>query len=197
MGNERWIKDIMVVFTKIERSTGNKKFKFPQGGSAIRMLDNFLQMLEDEYGCITEGRIVDVCICTAHAFRDRKDRMVKQMFGPASIKRMKESKRGARFYEDRWLSEHGLERATLIKMISDRSEHPQAKFIFMLSEEGTKTRFLNQEIGYALCQTATLGWSPISEACSNCIFTDSCKKATDTKYPELYRIRVEYGESSE
>lgn len=186
----------MVVYSEIMRKTVNPSFKFSQGGATYKTINNFLDKFSEEFlGTITEERLVDFCICTAYAYRGRDNWTVKQVFGPASIKRLVESKRGAKYYEDQWLSENGLSRPTLIGMIADRSEHPLSIYIFMSAEESTKLRYLNTEVGYALCQTSTLGWSPISEACLACTSAESCKKATSGKYPELYRIRVEYGKS--
>lgn len=196
MENGKWIKNTIAVFTEVERRMVNPSFKFSQGGATIRTLDNFLQLFESEFGAITQDRLVDFCICTAYAYKGRDNWTIKQAFGPASIKRLKDSKHATRYYEDKWLRERSLDRNYLINLISDRSEHPQAKYIFMKSEEATKLRLLNSQMGYAICQSSTLGWSPISEACVQCNFIEQCKVETGKKYPELYRIRVEYGEST-
>lgn len=197
MESAKWIRNTIIVYTEIERKMVDPSFKFSQGGSTIRTINNFLERFSHDV-CIdniTAERLVDFCICTAHAYKDRRDWTVKQVFGPASIKRLVDSKRGARYYEDTWLKSGGLSRDGLVKMIADRSEHPLSKYIFMQSEEATKLRYLNSEVGYVICQTSTLGWSPVSEACMECTSADSCKRETAGKYPELYRIRVEYGES--
>lgn len=195
MANAKWIKNTITVYTVIMKRMIDPSFKFSQGGATFKTINNFLDLLKEEFMEITEERLVDFCICTAHAYKDRSAYTIKQMFRPASIKRLVESKKGARYYEDQWLAEKGLSRSELIKLIADRSEHPLSAYIFMASEEATKLRYLNDEVGYLLCQTSTLGWSPISEACISCTSSDSCKKDTAGKYPELYRIRVEYGES--
>ncbi|MBR6130861.1 MAG: hypothetical protein IKQ20_03295 [Bacteroidales bacterium] len=196
MESEKWIKKITTVFTEIERRLVNPSFKFSQGGATSRTLANFINQFDKEFGAVTEERLVDFCICTAYAFRSRESWTVKQAFGPSSIKRLKESKHGARYYEDQWLQEKALTREQLLQMIADRSEHPLAKYIYMPAEESTKRRLLNKKVGYAICQSSTLGWSPLSCACGNCEFINDCKKETELKYPELYRIRVEYGKSS-
>lgn len=197
MANANWIKDTMKVWTEIVRKTGSPTFSFSRGGATFRTIDKFLDTFANEVcvGNLTAGRLVDFCVCTAHAYKNRKDWTIKQIFGPSSIKRLKESRHGARYYEDSWLKENGLTRGQLIDLIADRSQHPLAKYIFMQAEEATKLRYLNEEVGYVLCQTSTLGWSPVSEACVSCTRADSCKKETAGKFPELYRIRVEYGEA--
>ena len=70
-----------------------------------------------------------------------------------------------------------LSRAGLLDLIVDKSEHPKAKFIFVQSEEGTKLRLLNRDVGFVICQTSTLGWSPLSEACAQCNYIDKSPKA--------------------
>ena len=74
----------------------------------------------------------------------------------------------------------------LLDLIIDKSEHPKAKFIFVQSEEGTKLRLLNRDVGFVICQTSTLGWSPLSEACAQCNYIDKCKRETQNKYPEIF-----------
>jgi hypothetical protein len=100
------------------------------------------------------------------------------------------------FYEDQWLSTAQLTRKSLYNLIADRSEHPHAKYIHAFWEERTKKRMLNKEAGYLLCRISTLGWSPVSETCGQCKFTQECMKETQRKYPELYRIRLEYGKTN-
>lgn len=196
MASENLIKQTIAVFTEIERRLVDPTFRISQGGATILTISKFLDRMAKEFGCVTKERLVDFCVCTAYAFRERGQWTVKQAFGPVALQRLKDKKKGAFFYEDRWLASADLSRESLVRMIADRSEHPQAKYIYVHSEEGTKARLLNQEIGYILCQTSTLGWSPVSETCKKCNFTEQCKKETANKYPELYRIRVEYGESN-
>lgn len=196
MASENLIKQTVTVFTEIQRRLVDPTFKFSQGGATIRTLSNFLDLFEKEFGSVTKERLVDFCICTAYAYRDRERWTIKQAFGPSSIKRLKESKQGKAYYENSWLSSAQLSREYLVNLIIDRREHPQAKYIYVHSEEASKKRLLNQEVGYLLCQTSTLGWSPVSDACKQCNYTEKCKKATQSKFPELYRIRVEYGEAN-
>lgn len=196
MENEKWVKNIITVFTEIETRLVSSDFKFSGGGATIRTLTNFIQLFDKEFGSVTQERLVDFCICTAYAYRSRDNWTIKQAFGPAAIKRLKDSKHGTRYYEDQWLKERDLDRGYLISLITDRSEHPLAKYIYQKSEETTKLRLLNMEVGFAVCQASTLGWSPLSDACHQCKFIEQCKTETEKKYPELYRIRVEYGESN-
>lgn len=154
---------------------------------------SFIDMMEKQYGHVTQERLVDYCICNIYAFRQRDTWNIKSIFGRAGIERLVNAKRGSKYYEDQWLSDMGLSRGKLILMISDKSVHPQAKYIYMASEEPTKIRMLNTETGYVICQTATLGWSPISETCSLCNYAEQCKIVTQKKFPELYRLRLEYG----
>ena len=197
MASENLIKQTITVFTEIERRLVNPTFRISQGGATILTISKFLDRFAKEFGCVTKERLVDFCVCTAYAYRERSQWTVKQAFGPTSLQRLKDKKKGTFYYEDQWLASAQLSRGYLINLIADRSTHPQAKYIYVHSEEGTKSRLLNQEVGYILCQTSTLGWSPVSATCKLCNFTEQCKKETANKYPELYRIRVEYGESNQ
>lgn len=193
MESEGLVKKVIAVYTEIERRLVDKSFRFSQGGATSRTISNFLDELKKEYGTISIDRVVDFCICTAHFYSDKEQRPITHKFGKASIKRFKESKRGKRYYEDVWLEQAGLTRSHFYDMVSDKSAHPQAKYIYVAYEENTKKRLLNQELGYLICQTSTLGWAPLSAACNQCNFTDSCKRETELRYPELYRIRLEHG----
>lgn len=167
-------------------------YRFPQGGESTRVMRTALQRLEKKYGTLTAQRIVDYIICSAHAFKDRGSSWkLNQVFGPKSMERFNTDK-GRVYYENKWLESEDLSRASLLNLIVDRSEHPKAKFIFVPSEEGTKMRLLNREVGFVICQTSTLGWSPLSEACSECEFVEKCKQETQNKYPEIFRLRIEY-----
>ncbi|MDR1089807.1 MAG: hypothetical protein LBL79_01915 [Prevotella sp.] len=196
MAGERQIKQVMTVYTEIMTRLVDKTFRFSQGGKTLRAISGFLDKFEKEYGIITRERLVDFCIYIAHIYRKREKRTIQQMFGSTSLDRFGESKQGRVYYEDKWLSDGQLTRDYLYHLIADRKEHPQAKYIYVLSEEGTKKRLLNQKTGYLLCQTSTLGWSPASETCGQCMFKRECMKETQRKYPELYRIRSEYGKSN-
>ena len=104
------------------------------------------------------------------------------------------SSRAKQYMEDQWLSEANLTRAYLNSLIC-KKEHPQSKYIYMPSEECTKKRSINTDIGFLICSTSTFMWSPFSPACQICTNVEKCKQETAIKYPELYRIRLEeYGE---
>lgn len=195
MANEKLIKQTITVYTEIIRRLVDPTFRFSQGGATIKTISNFLDLFAKEYGTVTKERLVDFCVCTAYTYRERERWTIKQIFSQSSIKRLRESKQGKAYYENVWLSSAQLDREYLVNLIIDRKEHPQAKYIYVPSEESTKKRLLNQEVGYLLCQTSTLGWSPLSATCQQCDFINQCKKETQSKFPELYRIRVEYGES--
>lgn len=197
MANAKQIKDTIIVCTEIARKLLLPDFKFSKGGATLRTLGNFIDLISKEFGAVTPERLVDVLISSAYAFKSRPEAYKTQAFGPAAIKRYAEQKRGILFYQNEWLESGNLSRAKLLAMIQDRSVHPLSKYIFMQSEEGTKMRHLNEEVGYLVCQLSTMGWSPVSAACSECGRSESCKKETAGKYPELYRIREEYGKSIE
>nr|DAP24430.1 MAG TPA: hypothetical protein [Caudoviricetes sp.] len=196
MANEKLIKNVVKVYTEVMRRLVDKDYKISQGGENIRIITNLLDSLGKEYGDITTERLVDFCIFSAHFYHDKKV-MLKQAFGPTALKRFKESKSGRAYYENKWLEREGITRQSLYRLIADRKDHPHAKYIYMVSEESLKYKLLNEKAGYILCQNSTLGWSPLSASCKQCIFTSECMKETQRKYPELYRIRLENGEKEQ
>lgn len=196
MANEKKIKQTSTVFTEIITKLVDPTFKISKGGATTRLLNNFFKNFEKEFGAITCERLVDFCINAAYTFRNRIPILPKQIFGTASIKRLKELSRGQKFYQNEWLKSAGLSREKLIDKIKDRRIHPLAHFIYIAAEEPTKSRHLNQQVGYIICQTATLGWSPLSASCQSCEFEDQCKQETNLKYPEIYRLRTENDKST-
>lgn len=183
----------MAMFTTIAVKLINPEFKFSQGGAAKRLVSNALDKLEKKTGSLSRERVVDYVVCSAYPFKDRgTEWTVNQVFGPKSIERF-DTDKGRVYYENRWLRQGGLSRGSLVMMIVDKSQHPQAKYIYMPMEERTKLRMINSEAGYAICQISTLGWSPLSDACQKCKYQSACQKETEKKYPELYRLRMENG----
>lgn len=193
MVTEYLIKQTMKVFTRIATNLINPSFRFTSGGDAIRIIAQALESLEKKYGGLSRERIVDYCVTSAYIFKNRgREWRINQVFGPRSIQRF-DTNKGRRYHEDRWLATVNITRADLLSLIEDRSRHPQAKYIYMPMEEPTKQRLLNHEAGFLICQSSTLGWSPESECCSNCRFTEECKIETNRKFPEIYRLRLENG----
>lgn len=189
-------KQLTTVFTEIQKRLVDSTYRFPKGGAATRIISVFLDQLEKEFGTVTSERLVDVCVTIAYTYRERTKWSLKQAFTPAAIKKMKESKRGVLFYQNQWLESKSLSRNSLLRLIKDRKEHPQAKFIYIQAEEATKRRQLNRKTGFLLCQLSTLGWSPLSEMCGQCNFVEDCKRETERKYPEIFRLRIEHGNSN-
>ena len=196
MEKERQDKAITIIFTILMRTAVAPAFAFPKGGVARRAVRSCLEILESYYGEISNERIVDFCICQVHAV-SRFDQAylrrwkVIHSFGRKALERFTGNKRIHRYYEDRWLQQHGLSRETLSSLIRDRREHPLFRYIFPEYEEVTKRRALSTAVGYYICGVSTLLWSPFSPACQKCRNADICNKRTQMNYPELYRIRME------
>lgn len=197
MEKEKLTKQIITVLTTLIQKQGNPTFKFPQGGAIARTLTKFISELETEFGKVTCERLVDACITGAYTCKNVKPTPIKSILSSATIKRMREQKRGVIFYQEQWLEMIGTSRRDLVDSINTRTEHPHSRYIFIPSEEMTKKRQLNRKAGYMLCQLSTLGWSPLSDACAQCVFVDECKQETEKKYPELYRLRTEYGTATD
>lgn len=192
MVSEYLVKQTLKMFYEIASKLIHPGYRLPQGGEPTRIIRTALQRIEKKYGALTAQRVVDYVVCSAHAFKDRGTNWkLNQVFGPKSIERFNTDK-GRVYYENKWLESQDLSRSILLSLIVDRSEHPKAKYIFIPSEEGTKLRLLNRQVGFVICQTSTLGWSPLSEACSECEFVEKCKQETQKKYPEIFRLRAEY-----
>lgn len=168
------------------------QYKLPKGGEPMRIVRTALQAVEKQYGTLTGTRIVDYVVSCAYTFKDRGTSWkLNSVFASKSLEKFT-TDRTKRYFEDKWLQSVQLNRNTLLDFIIDKSEHPKAKYIFVPSEEGTKLRLLNRQVGFAICQTSTLGWSPLSDACAECSFVEKCKTETAMKYPEIYRLRIEY-----
>lgn len=192
MVSEYLVKQTLKMFYEIASKLIHPGYRFPKGGEPTRIMRSALQQVETKFGALTAQRVVDYVVCSSYAFKDRgANWKLNQVFGSKSLERF-DSDKGRLYYENKWLESEDLSRASLLNLIVDRSEHPKAKFIFVLSEEGTKMRLLNREVGFVICQTSTLGWSPLSEACSECEFVEKCKQETEKKYPEIFRLRIEY-----
>lgn len=191
------VDNLKKVYTSIVRRGVNQEFTINSGGANLRTIQKLLSSLEQEYGAVSPERLVDFCVCVAHAFKGRPKHTIKQAFGKASLERFRNNTKSHRYYEDRWLSEIGLNRKCLMDLVVVPKKHPLAQYVYIPSEDHTKKRMLNQEVGYVICQNSTLGWSPRSPVCQQCEFVERCKLETQKNYPEIYRIRLEdYGTHS-
>lgn len=192
---ERLKKQIKTIYTEIVRRLIDPAFDFPKGGKVERQLSQFIEKFTELCGGeMNESRLVDYCVFQAHKNRQSpyQRTLAPNVFGATAFKKYQSlSSRQKKFVEDRWLSEKGLTRTHLCSLVCNRREHPQAKYIYMEAEERTKKRFHGTEMGFAICSASTLMWSPFSEACQQCENTERCKAETESRYPELYRIRLE------
>lgn len=116
---------------------------------------------------------------------------VSHSFGKKAIGRYLRSGKERRYREDRWLKSFGLSRHDLARAVEDRRSHPFGRFIYPEYEETTKRRLLSTEAGYLVCALSTLMWTPFSPSCSKCAKAEPCRRRTQARYPELYRIRCE------
>lgn len=193
----RLAKQIKTIYTEIAKRLIDPSFTFPEGGSIDRRLSQFIK----EFSAVCGGefnssRMVDYCIFQLHKNRENayQRKLAPNTFGSTALQKyLTLSSRSKNYAEDKWLSEVQLTRAYLNSLIC-KKEHPQSKYIYMPSEENTKRRNINTDVGFVICSTSTLMWSPFSPSCQECRNAEKCQKETETKYPELYRIRIEkYG----
>lgn len=192
---KRQIKQLKTVYTEIIKRLVDPLFQFSEGGATNKTLANFLGLMVEQFGSVTESRLVDVCIYIAYIYRESQ-LPIKSRFGKASLKRFTESKRGQRYYENEWLATKELSRDSLLSLIFTSGEHPMTDYLYMPAEEDRKKRLHNQRSGFLLCQISTTGWSPLSKACQECVFTEDCKKETEKNFPELFRLRLENGNNA-
>lgn len=196
---ERLIKQIKKIYTVIVIKMIDPTFTFPEGGKVNRQLLQFISDFSKTCGgTLNSSRMIDYCVFQIHKNRNAQFQrsLAPNALGKTALNKYKElSSKNKSYAEDIWLSENQLTRAYLNSLII-KKEHPQSKYIYMPSEEGTKERGINTKAGFLICSISTLMWSPFSEACQQCNNAEMCKKETEKKYPELYRIRVEkYGET--
>lgn len=198
---ERLKKQIKIVYTEIVRKAIDRTFKFPDGGKVDRQLSQFIQQFTETYGGeFSTTRLVDYCVFQIHKNRTspHQRNLAPNTFGKTAFSKYQQmSSKQKTYAEDQWLKDVCLTRSYLNSLISiNKQVHPLAKYIYMPSEEGTKKRCVNTDIGLVICSTSTLMWSPFSATCQSCKNADECKQMTEKKYPELYRIRIEeYGEN--
>ena len=193
---ERLIKQIKTVYSEIVKRLIDPTFKFPEGGKVNRQLSQFIkEFSKTTCGEFSASRLADYCVFQIHKNRESayQRRLAPNAFGKTAMSKYASmSTRQKTHCENQWLSEANLTRAYLVSLINiKKKEHPLSKYIYMVSEEGTKQRFLDTEMGFMICKTSTLMWSPFSDTCNRCKNADKCKEETAIKYPELYRIRLE------
>ena len=195
---ERLIKEIKQIYTVIVKKMIDSTFQFPGGGAVNRQLSTFItEFTKLCGGNYNASRMVDYCVFQTHKNRlaSFQKNLASKAFGQTALKKYNEmSSKEKKYMEDKWLSEANLSRSSLNSLIC-KKEHPLAKYIYMQSEEGTKKRNVSTDVGFLICSTSTLMWSPFSPTCELCKNVDKCKIETEKRYPELYRIRMEkYGE---
>lgn len=191
------IKCTIRVFTVLMKQL-SPRFSFPKGGVATKTVSSCLDSLETEFTAgLSPERMVDYCVCQVYA-ASRFDEgyvtsrwKVTHSFGKKALERFKETGKAKKYYEDKWLRECDLSRPMLLSLIENKKRHPLYKFIYPDYEDVTKMRMLSSEVGYYICALSTLLWTPFSPACRNCLKADLCKERTRSRYPELYRIRLE------
>lgn len=187
---------------RLIRRTINPKFTYTQGGVALCQLEEGLNRLPEVFGVddVSEERVVDYLVFQIYRSRtaiaegrwrqnwlfseSAKDKYKKQFIN-------EDGKSGMNYYINLWLDEAELSRGQLTAMIAKQRPNPLKRMVYLPSEEPIKKRFLNTDIGLALCQQSTTGWSPLSETCGRCDNWKECGKLTAKKYPELMRFRKE------
>lgn len=198
---DRTIK-VRAMIEKLIRRTINRKFQFTKSGLALIQLQEGLNQLPAVFGIneMDDGRIVDYIVYQIYRSRDSiaNNRWSPDwLFSESARQKYKkqfidmDGKSGMNYYINLWLDDAELTRGQLTAMIAKQKPNPLRKMVYLPSEEPIKQRFLNTDVGLALCQQSTTGWSPLSETCGRCENWVECGKLTAIKYPELMRFRKE------
>ncbi|KAA6302895.1 MAG: hypothetical protein EZS26_001065 [Candidatus Ordinivivax streblomastigis] len=198
MEKEESSKFIQQVFSDLVKQTVLPGFKFPGGAVSDRNLEASLTALKEKNRSEAgRNRIVDFCICQVFALSEFEKNYlstkwkISHSFGKRALERFAASTPRSRYYEDQWLFKHGLSREKILEKNRSRKQHPLFKFIYPEYEEVTKKRMQGKEVGFYVCLVSTLLWTPFSPTCTRCLNVEKCKAATQRKYGELYRIRIE------
>ena len=198
---ERTIRLSKMIETVIRRCI-DPKWRFP-GGPNLLVLEQGIGNLSKlwPYEGIADDRIVDYVIYQIYRTRQTFERGYSWqpgfLFSDYSIDKYRKQfleesgKSGMNYYINQWLDESELSRHDLVKMIEEPKPNSMRKYVYMESEEQTKMRFLNSEMGFMLCQRSTTGWAPQSDTCRKCDYQGQCEKATAKRLPELVRLRKE------
>lgn len=196
MEKKEWNDGCRRICTRLIRTAVWPDFQFPSGGKADRQLSACFDLLCRKAGSVSPERLSDFCICQVYALSGyapsyRGKWNISHSFGGKAAERYLHSGKERRYREDRWLKSFGLSRDNLTRMVEERRGHPFGRFIYPEYEETTKRRLLSTEAGYLICALSTLMWTPFSPSCSKCVKAEPCRRRTQARYPELYRIRCE------
>ncbi len=186
----------------VVKRTIDPKWRFTQSGVAALYLQNGVEQLPALFGVsdIDDERIVDYIVYQIYRYRTsiaNGSWQYTYLFSQAALEKYRnqflsaDGKSGMNYYINQWLDDVELSRGQLTSMIAKPKPDPLKQMVYLASEEPIKRRFLNTEDGLVLCQRATTGWSPLSEACGQCDNWVECGKMTAKKYPELMRYRKE------
>lgn len=191
--------------TLIERvvnATIDPSWKLTKDANLLVYIQNGLRLLPGLFGIseIDDERVVDYVVYQLYRMRSSikgKYWKYNTLFSKYALDKYRnqflssDGKSGINYYINQWLDEAELSRSSLVEIITGPKESPLKRMVYMESEEPIKKRFLNTDVGLALCQQSTTGWSPLSETCGQCDNWAECGKITAKKYPELMRYRKE------
>ena len=181
------------------------KFRLPGGGIPHAAVSAGLDDLEKLFPMgMSDQRITDFMVYQVYRYVDNIIGKAPTHFdwrwcwGKTAIEKYRNQYFGdgnprIDYYIDQWLDSIDVKRQVITDYIAGPKPNKWRQYIEMPSDELVKRRLLNTEAGLVLCSMKTLGWSPGSNACSECEFTAKCKETTTNRYPELMRLRLEDG----
>lgn len=183
------------------RTAIKKDWKLPGGQYTHTVINSGLERMRVlyPYEGMSDRRIVDFLVYQIYRCREviaSGGWAITWAFSDNAVAKYKKQfideggKVGMNYYIDRWLADNGMSRNMLTNILSP-SENSMKKYINPVHEEEIKARFFNKQAGYFLCQSSSTGWNPKSQYCPKCDYQNKCMKQTETKYPEITRLRKE------
>jgi len=196
---QKKIEKIKKAFTRLAKVV-DPLWAMPGGGQPTIFVYHGLDYMKRQYfpNGLADDRIIDFLIYQVYRYRESQRLDYRWCFSQQAVDKYYAQfcgggkGRGMTYYINLWLQENQVTRNQLVEMIADSKENPFLQYLYLHSEEICKQRFLNTEVGYMMCQNNTTGWSPLSETCKQCKFTEQCTNDSERKYPEIIRLRKEH-----
>ncbi len=202
------VKRIIQAFVQTVRRI-DPKWRLPGGELPAKYIEEGIGRLEKVFPMgMADQRIADFIMYQVYRYADNINGthathfMYSWCWSDNAVKKFQNQYFGAGnpridYWIDKWADDLGFNREQLSELISGPKPNKWRRYLEMPSEEMTKRRFRNTEMGLILCSNSTMGWSPGSRACQECKYIKECKITTKRKYPELLRLREENGNDKE
>ena len=163
MERKEWIDGCRRLFTRLVRTTVWADFVFPTGGKSDRQLGMCFDGLCREVVSVSAERLSDFCICQTYAISG---------YDTA--------------YRRKWNVSHSFGKKAIGRYLRSGKERRYREDRWLKSFGLSR-----HDLARAVEALSTLMWTPFSPSCSKCAKAEPCRRRTQARYPELYRIRCE------